>query len=79
MAAPPEKSPFFSCRWKTTKRSDSKAFVDYFAFVDRVVDNVLNKLRATFVIELTTADHNGSDSIVVEPLHVVIDVGLHGT
>ena len=43
------------------------------------MDNVLNKLRATFVIELTTADHNGSDSIVVEPLHVVIDVGLHGT
>lgn len=75
----PRSRPSFPAGETTRKKTNSKPLIDFLALIDGVVDNVLDELGATFVIELSAADHNGTDSVVVKPLHVVIDVRLHKT
>ena len=54
----------------------AEATVDFRALRDRVLDDALDELRSALVVELAAADHDRGDPVVVEPLHVVVNMRL---
>ena len=58
------------------RKRDAEAAVDFAALLHCVIKNGLEELRTAHDGELSTADHDRTDAVVVQPLHIVVYMGL---
>ena len=58
------------------RKSDAEAAVDLAALLHCVLKDGFDELRAALVVELSAADHDRTNTVVVQPLHVVVHMGL---
>lgn len=58
------------------RKRDAEAAVDFAALLHCVLKNGLDELRTALVVELSTADHDRTDAVVVQPLHIVVYMSL---